>query len=201
MQRAIANDFAARVAAVAERLVVGDPFHEDTLVGPLIDAAAVDAFEAALAEAKAQGATVLCGGRLEGNYVRPAVLRSRRDMPLCRKETFGPLVHIIEVDDVDDAIAVNNDSDHGLSAAIFTRDLRSAERFVDGADCGLCNVNTGTSGAEIGGAFGGEKDSGGGRESGGDSWKQYMRRQTSAVNYGASLPLAQGVRFDVDGAA
>ncbi len=201
VQRAIADDFAARVAAVAERLVVGDPFHEDTLVGPLIDAAAVDAFEAALAEAKAQGATVLCGGRLEGNYVRPAVLRSRRDMPLCRKETFGPLVHIIEVDDVDDAIAVNNDSDHGLSAAIFTRDLRSAERFVDGADCGLCNVNTGTSGAEIGGAFGGEKDSGGGRESGGDSWKQYMRRQTSAVNYGASLPLAQGVRFDVDGAA
>jgi aldehyde dehydrogenase (NAD+) len=118
-------------------------------------------------------------------------------MPLVKQETFGPLLHVLTIDSIDDAIAVNNDSDHGLSAAIFTRDLRAAERFVDGADCGLCNVNTGTSGAEIGGAFGGEKDTGGGRESGSDSWKQYMRRQSSAVNYGDALPLAQGVRFDV----
>jgi aldehyde dehydrogenase (NAD+) len=198
VHRRIAHRFATRLAAVAERLVVGDPFDPATLVGPLIDDDAVAAFVGAIHTAKKQGGEVLCGGAISGNYVRPAVVRSRRDMPLCRQETFGPLVHVIEIDDVDDAIAVNNDSDHGLSAAIFTRDLRVAERFVDGADCGLCNVNTGTSGAEIGGAFGGEKDSGGGRESGGDSWKQYMRRQTSAVNFGDGLPLAQGVRFDVD---
>jgi aldehyde dehydrogenase (NAD+) len=176
---------------------VGDPFSSGTLVGPLIDEGAVAAFVRALDRARAEGGEVLCGGVVGGHYVRPAVVRSRRDMPLVLEETFGPLLHVIEIDDVDDAIAVNNDSDHGLSAAIFTRDLRVAERFVDGADTGLCNVNTGTSGAEIGGAFGGEKDTGGGRESGSDSWKQYMRRQSSAVNYGRALPLAQGVRFDL----
>jgi aldehyde dehydrogenase (NAD+) len=198
VHRDIAHTFVERLVRITEALIVGDPFAPATLVGPLIDEDAVDRFARALDVARAQGGEVLCGGVVNGRYVRPAVIRSHRDMPIVKHETFGPLLHVITVDDVDDAIAVNNDSDHGLSAAIFTRDLRLAERFVDGADCGLCNVNTGTSGAEIGGAFGGEKDTGGGRESGADSWKQYMRRQTSAVNYGDTLPLAQGVRFDVD---
>jgi aldehyde dehydrogenase (NAD+) len=197
VQKGIAPSFVERLVKVTTSLPVGDPFSPGTLVGPLIDEAAAAAFVRALDVARAQGGEVLCGGALERTYVKPAVVRSRRDMPLVREETFGPLLHVIEIDDVDDAIAVNNDSDHGLSAAIFTRDLRVAERFVDGADTGLCNVNTGTSGAEIGGAFGGEKDTGGGRESGSDSWKQYMRRQSSAVNYGDALPLAQGVRFDL----
>jgi aldehyde dehydrogenase (NAD+) len=197
VQKGIAPAFVARLVKVATSLPVGDPFSPGTLVGPLIDEAAVAAFVHALEVGKSQGGELCCGGVVGGTYVKPAVMRSRREMPLVRQETFGPLLHVIEIDDVDDAIAVNNDSDHGLSAAIFTRDLRVAERFVDGADTGLCNVNTGTSGAEIGGAFGGEKDTGGGRESGSDSWKQYMRRQSSAVNYGDALPLAQGVRFDV----
>lgn len=197
VQKGIAAGFVERLVKVTTSLPVGDPFQEETLVGPLIDEAAVAAFVDALAQARAEGGEVLCGGVVDGAFVRPAVVRSRRDMPLVRNETFGPLLHVIEVDDIDDAIAVNNDADHGLSAAIFTRDLRLAERFLDGADTGLCNVNTGTSGAEIGGAFGGEKDTGGGRESGADSWKQYMRRQTSALNYGEALPLAQGVRFDL----
>lgn len=197
VHRDIAHSFVERLVRITEGLTVGDPFAADTLVGPLIDEDAVARFSRALDVARAQGGEVLCGGVLKGTYVRPAVVRSRRDMALVKQETFGPLLHVLTIDSIDDAIAVNNDSDHGLSAAIFTRDLRAAERFLDGADCGLCNINTGTSGAEIGGAFGGEKDTGGGRESGSDSWKQYMRRQSSAVNYGDALPLAQGVRFDV----
>ncbi len=201
VQRGIADAFVARVVKATTSLPIGNPFDDATLVGPLIDLAAREAFVAALQAASAGGAEVLCGGIVDdssdgGAWVRPAVVRSSRDLPLVQQETFGPLLHVIVVDDVDDAIAVNNAGVHGLSSAIFTRDLRAAERFVDGSDCGLCNVNTGTSGAEIGGAFGGEKLTGGGRESGSDSWKQYMRRQTSAVNYGTDLPLAQGVRFD-----
>lgn len=199
----IAETFTARVVKATSSLTVGNPFAEGTLVGPLIDIVAGERFAHALQTATQFGAEVLCGGVVDDvpahtSYVRPAVLKTSRDSPLAREELFGPLLHVIVVDDVDDAIAVNNASDHGLSSAIFTRDLRAAERFVDGSDCGLCNVNTGTSGAEIGGAFGGEKQTGGGRESGSDSWKQYMRRQTSALNYGTSLPLAQGVRFDLD---
>lgn len=201
VQRGIADVFVARVVKATTSLPIGDPFDDATLVGPLIDLDAQNRFAAALATARAGGAEVLCGGIVEDTaagtaWVRPAVVRSPRELPLVHEETFGPLLHVIVVDDVDDAIAVNNASAHGLSSAIFTNNLRHAERFVDGSDCGLCNVNTGTSGAEIGGAFGGEKLTGGGRESGSDSWKQYMRRQTSALNYGTTLPLAQGVRFE-----
>lgn len=200
VQRGIAAAFTERVVRATTSLRIGNPFDDVTLVGPLIDVDARDRFVAALARVRSCGGEVLCGGVVDGvfggAYVQPAVVRSPRTSPMVREELFGPLLHVIEIDDVDDAIAVNNASDHGLSSAIFTRDLRVAERFVDGSDCGLCNVNTGTSGAEIGGAFGGEKHTGGGRESGSDSWKQYMRRQTSAVNFGDSLPLAQGVRFD-----
>ena len=201
VQRGIAAAFTERVVRAASSLSVGNPFDDDTLVGPLIDLDARARFLAALQTATAGGADILCGGVVDDSpegtaYVRPAVLRSPRELPLVKQETFGPLLHVIVIDDIDDAIAVNNASEHGLSSAVFTTNLRTAERFIDGSDCGLCNVNTGTSGAEIGGAFGGEKLTGGGRESGTDSWKQYMRRQTSALNYGTSLPLAQGVRFD-----
>jgi aldehyde dehydrogenase (NAD+) len=200
VQRGIAAAFTERVVRATTSLRIGNPFDDATLVGPLIDTEARDRFAGALERVRSCGGEVLCGGVVDGvaggAYVQPAVVRSPRTSPMVREELFGPLLHVIEIDDVDDAIAVNNASDHGLSSAIFTCDLRAAERFVDGSDCGLCNVNTGTSGAEIGGAFGGEKHTGGGRESGSDSWKQYMRRQTSAVNYGDSLPLAQGVRFD-----
>lgn len=197
LQKGIAPAFTARLQKAYAGLPVGDPRDDKHLVGPLIDDAAVRSFAKALDDARAEGAEVLCGGALHGCYVRPALVKSRRTSPLVQQEVFGPLLHIIEVDDVDDAIAVNNAVPQGLSASIFTRSLQTAERFVQGADTGLCNVNTGTSGAEIGGAFGGEKETGGGRESGSDSWKQYMRRQTSAVNYGDALPLAQGVVFDV----
>jgi aldehyde dehydrogenase (NAD+) len=200
VQRGIAAAFTERVVRATTSLRIGNPFDDATLVGPLIDVDARDRFAGALERVRSCGGEVLCGGVVDGvaggAYVQPAVVRSPRTSPMVREELFGPLLHVIEIDDVDDAIAVNNASDHGLSSAIFTRDLRAAERFVDGSDCGLCNINTGTSGAEISGAFGGEKHTGGGRESGSDSWKQYMRRQTSAVNYGDSLPLAQGVRFD-----
>ncbi len=205
LQKGIAASFTARLQKAYAGLAIGDPRDDGTLVGPLIDDDAVAAFVAALDEARAQGGEVLCGGPLSplasgssaARLVRPALVKSHRDMPLVQREVFGPLLHIIEVDDVDDAIAVNNAVPQGLSASIFTRDLRRAERFLQGADTGLCNVNTGTSGAEIGGAFGGEKETGGGRESGSDSWKHYMRRQTAVVNYGDALPLAQGVVFDV----
>jgi len=195
VQRGVAASFIARVTALTQGLPIGDPTDEATLVGPLIDDDAVAAFARALARVPQEGGTLLCGGLRAGRSVAPAIARMPRTARLVHEETFGPLLHVIEIDDVNDAIAVVNDSDHGLSSCIFTRDLRAAERFQDGADTGICNVNTGTSGAEIGGAFGGEKDTGGGRESGSDSWKQYMRRQTSAVNYGDGLPLAQGVRF------
>lgn len=197
VQKGIAAAFTARLQKAYAGLVIGDPRDDKTLVGPLIDDDAVASFAAALDEARAGGADVVCGAVLRDRYVLPALSKSPRSLPLVSREVFGPLLHIIEVDDVDDAVAVNNAVPQGLSASIFTRDLKKAERFLHGADTGLCNVNTGTSGAEIGGAFGGEKETGGGRESGSDSWKQYMRRQTSVVNFGDALPLAQGVVFDV----
>ena len=197
VHKSIASSFALRLLAAYERLAVGDPRDAHNLVGPLIDDGAVLAFSAALEQVKREGGELLCGGVIADRYVMPALAVSARSMPMIAHEVFGPLLHIIEIDDVDDAVAVNNAVPQGLSAAIFTRDLRVAERFLHGADTGICNVNTGTSGAEIGGAFGGEKETGGGRESGSDAWKHYMRRQTATVNHGNALPLAQGVVFDV----
>ncbi len=181
---------------------IGDPRDEATLVGPLIDREAVAAMQQALRAAEAQGALVLVGGKpLEhagGCYAEPAVVEARPGMAIVREETFAPILYLMRYRTLDEAIAIQNDVPQGLSSAIFSGDLAECERFLSasGSDCGLANVNTSTSGAEIGSAFGGEKETGGGRESGSDSWKAYMRRQTSVVNWSGRVALAQGVRFD-----
>ncbi len=200
VQRGVAAELTGRLVAAYGKVVVGDPLSAGTLMGPLIHARAVDAMMAALDAAKRQGGELLCGGtRLDrpGFFVTPAIVRAKAGMAIVKEETFAPILYVIEVDSLADAIAVQNDVRQGLSSAVFTRDLRAAEAFLaaTGSDCGIANVNLGTSGAEIGGAFGGEKETGGGRESGSDSWKAYMRRQTVTINHGRELPLAQGVRF------
>jgi len=184
---------------------IGDPRDGRTLVGPLIDTGAGQAFDRALAAAKEQGGTVVCGGRRAkvdpalagGTYVEPTIVRAHAGMPIVVEETFAPILWVLPVADVEEAVLRNNEVPQGLSSSIFTADVRAAERFLSavGSDCGIANVNIGTSGAEIGGAFGGDKETGGGRESGSDCWKIYMRRQTSTVNWGTALPLAQGIVF------
>ncbi len=182
---------------------IGDPREPGTLVGPLIDAAAAAAMDEALAEAKAQGGVVHGGGRITdgvpaGAYVRPAVVEIDHRAPIVHQETFAPILYVSGYDAFEEAVTYQNSVPQGLSSAIFTQDVREAERFCspEGSDCGIANVNIGTSGAEIGGAFGGEKETGGGRESGSDAWKNYMRRATNTINYGRSLPLAQGIQFE-----
>src|SRR5450830_340372 len=183
---------------------VGDPLASDTLVGPLIDAAAFEAMQSALAQARTQGGEISGGERVDmpgsAFYVRPALVCMPGQTAIMHHETFAPILYVVKYDNLADAIALNNAVPQGLSSAIFTNDMREAETFLSavGSDCGLANVNIGTSGAEIGGAFGGEKDTGGGRESGSDAWKTYMRRATNTINYSKTLPLAQGVRFDID---
>ncbi len=184
---------------------IGDPSKKETLCGPLIDEGAIEGMEAALAAAKKQGAKLLCGGKRVklagklggGNFIEPAIVRAKNQWECVQEETFAPLLWVIRVQDIDEAIAAHNGVPQGLSSAIFTLNMRHAERFLSavGSDCGIANVNIGTSGAEIGGAFGGEKETGGGRESGSDSWKSYMRRQTNTVNWSTELPLAQGIVF------
>ena len=203
VHRSIYDAFVPRIASAAARLPVGDPRDAATLAGPLIEEAAFAAMQAALGDARALGAVVHGGERApgpgQGVYVRPAVVEMSAQTGPMLRETFAPILYCLRYDDLDEAIALNNAASQGLSSSIFTNDLREAEAFVAaaGSDCGIANVNIGTSGAEIGGAFGGEKETGGGRESGSDSWKAYMRRQTSTVNYSAALPLAQGVTFEL----
>lgn len=193
-----------RLASVFARLPVGDPLQDGTLVGPLIDGGAFSAMQGALADSRALGAKVHFGKREErpgsGHYVRPAIVELAEQAGPMMQETFAPILYVVPYDDFNDAIDMNNSVAHGLSSAVFTRDLGEAEGFTSahGSDCGIANVNIGTSGAEIGGAFGGEKETGGGRESGSDAWRAYMRRSTNTINYGASLPLAQGVIFTVE---
>jgi aldehyde dehydrogenase (NAD+) len=193
-----------RLACAYGQVRIGDPLEPGTLMGPLIDAGAVRQFESAVAQAVASGGRLLTGGRtLErpGHFVEPTIVVARADWDIVRTETFAPILYLIPYATLDDAIRMQNEVAHGLSSAIFTDRLQHAERFLSaaGSDCGIANVNIGTSGAEIGGAFGGEKDTGGGRESGSDAWKAYMRRQTCTVNWGTELPLAQGINFDVSG--
>ena len=205
VQESVADELEARLLRAYDDIVIGDPMDAGTLCGPLIDEVAVQNFEAALESVAAQGGEVLRGGgraALEGelaggHYVVPAIARAKNDMQIVQDETFAPLLYIIRVKDLDEAIALHNDVPQGLSSAIFTMNVRHAERFLSavGSDCGIANVNIGTSGAEIGGAFGGEKETGGGRESGSDAWKGYMRRQTNTVNWSTDLPLAQGIQF------
>jgi L-aminoadipate-semialdehyde dehydrogenase len=196
-------------ARLLERLVkayrsvsIGDPLEAATLMGPLVNETAVADMMAALEAARAQGGEVVTGGRRldrPGNFVEPTIVKARPGLAIAAEETFAPILYVFEFDTIDDAIAIHNSVPQGLSSAIFTRDLLAAERFLsaEGSDCGIANVNIGTSGAEIGGAFGGEKETGGGREAGSDAWKAYMRRQTCTINWSHELPLAQGVKFDI----
>ncbi|RMF15350.1 MAG: aldehyde dehydrogenase family protein [Alphaproteobacteria bacterium] len=193
-----------RLKKAYESITIGNPL-DGNLVGPLIDGAAFEAMERALEAARAEGGSVFGGGRVlaeeypQGYYVRPAIVEMPEQKGVMLEETFAPILYVVRYRDFADAIALQNAAAQGLSSAIFTNDVREAELFVSatGSDCGIANVNIGTSGAEIGGAFGGEKETGGGRESGSDAWKAYMRRQTSTVNYGRDLPLAQGIRFEI----
>lgn len=200
LQRGIAQEMTRKLQSAYARIAIGDPLDPKTLMGPLIDRQAVDMMRAALARIQAEGGEIIYGGEeLGGCYVKPALVQSRADMPIVREEIFAPILHLIEFDTLDEAIAQHNAVPQGLSSAIFTTNLISAETFLSarGSDCGIANVNIGTSGAEIGGAFGGEKDTGGGRESGSDAWKAYMRRQTVTINWSQELPLAQGIEFDL----
>ncbi|HZQ26914.1 MAG TPA: aldehyde dehydrogenase family protein [Acidimicrobiales bacterium] len=202
--RSVRDELVERLAAAYASLPVGNPLDDATLVGPLIDERASTAMAEALARLQAEGGTVLAGGeRLfadqapDAHYVRPALAAVPEQSELVLTETFAPLLYVLDYDELDEAVAVHNAAHHGLSSSIFTLDLREAEQFVSatGSDCGIANVNIGPSGAEIGGAFGGEKETGGGREAGSDAWKAYMRRVTSTVNWSHELPLAQGVEF------
>ncbi|WP_278265076.1 aldehyde dehydrogenase family protein [Nocardia sp. AG03] len=199
--RSIVDELVDRLVAAYNQLPVGNPLDDGVLVGPLIDERSYTAMQEALTRAEADGGENRCGGeRVEiigpdAYYVRPAVVRMPAQTELVREETFAPILYVLTYDDLDTAIALNNDVTQGLSSAIFTRDQREAELFLAESDCGIANVNIGTSGAEIGGAFGGEKHTGGGRESGSDAWKAYMRRATNTVNYSTELPLAQGIHF------
>jgi L-aminoadipate-semialdehyde dehydrogenase len=200
VHRSVADDLAGRIAAAYRQLPIGDPSTEGTLVGPLIHETAYRDMVGALEQARSDGGEVVGGERHDmgpssAYYVAPAVVRMPSQTDIVHTETFAPILYVVAYGDLEDAIALNNAVPQGLSSAIFTTDMREAERFIDGSDCGIANVNIGTSGAEIGGAFGGEKQTGGGRESGSDAWKAYMRRATNTVNYSSDLPLAQGVHF------
>ncbi len=199
----VQDEFTRRLVKAYEQVKIGDPLHDGVLMGPLINEAAVRNTLSAIEQVKSSGGQVLTGGEtipeLGPNYMTPAVVQVKPDFPLLKEETFGPLLYLIEYEDLMDAIRWHNDVPQGLSSAIFTTDLREAETFTShmGSDCGFANVNIGTSGAEIGGAFGGEKETGGGRESGSDAWRQYMRRQTTTINWSKQMPLAQGIKFDL----
>ena len=202
LQKGIAKDIVSRLEKAYAQVRIGDPLDPSTLMGPLIDAGAVDDMIAALDRVKKEGGKILCGGKKldrPGHFVEPTLVRVTKAMETPKDETFAPILYIYEVDTLYEAIAIQNDVPQGLSSAIFSESMRSTEEFLShrGSDCGIANVNIGTSGAEIGGAFGGEKETGGGRESGSDSWKAYMRRQTNTINWGKDLPLAQGVKFDL----
>src|SRR5437764_10744971 len=200
--QAIAAELERRLIHAYRQVRIGDPLQSETLMGPLIDAQAVERYQAAIASARKAGGELLYGGNMlkrPGNFVEPAIIRARNDWPIVQTETFAPILYLIPVASLAEAIAAQNAAAHGLSSALFTDRLQNAEAFLSaaGSDCGIANVNLGTSGAEIGGAFGREKDTGAGRESGSDAWKAYMRRQTATVNWSRELPLAQGIEVKI----
>ena len=201
VQREQLPELQRRLVHAYKQIRIGDPLESSTLLGPLIDQNAVKAFGRAIAAAQAAGGELLVGGSVvsrPGNYVEPAIILARNEWEIVQHETFGPILYLIGVDSVEQAIAMQNATAYGLSSSLFTQRLQHSELFLShrGSDCGIANINIGTSGAEIGGAFGGEKDTGGGRESGSDAWKAYMRRQTNTINWSRELPLAQGIEFD-----
>jgi aldehyde dehydrogenase (NAD+) len=200
VHEAVADKLVDRLVDAYKQIPIGDPLESGTLMGPLVTQQAIRDMMSALEKAQEQGGTVVTGGVVidrPGNFVEPTIVRIPADAEIVQEETFAPILYVIEAANLDEAISIQNGVRQGLSSAIFTDSLRSAERFLSavGSDCGIANVNIGTSGAEIGGAFGGEKETGGGREAGSDSWKLYMRRQTSTINWGDDLPLAQGISF------
>jgi aldehyde dehydrogenase (NAD+) len=207
VHESVYDEVKKRLIEIYERLPIGNPLDPSVLVGPLIDQQAVDAFVKALENVQKEGGKLIYGGEVlkgdaygNGHYVKPAIVEAENHFATVQEETFAPILYLIRYQgDVEEAIEIQNSVKQGLSSAIFTQNLREAELFLSaaGSDCGIANVNIGTSGAEIGGAFGGEKETGGGRESGSDAWKFYMRRQTNTINYGTALPLAQGIKFDV----
>jgi aldehyde dehydrogenase (NAD+) len=201
VHRSIVDELTRALAAAYSQVRIGDPLHPETLMGPLVTPEAVDAMFLAIEQAKKNGGQVVFGAKtrpdLGANFVEPTIIRMPAQTAIVKQETFAPILYILEYEDMEEAIHLHNDVPQGLSSAIFTESIRHAERFVAaaGSDCGIANVNIGTSGAEIGGAFGGEKETGGGRESGSDAWKAYMRRQTNTINWSEQLPLAQGITF------
>jgi aldehyde dehydrogenase (NAD+) len=201
VHRSVARDLSERLVRAYGQVRIGDPLDTSTLMGPLVTPDALSDMFAAIDQAKAEGGEVLCGARRRSEigpqFVEPTIIRMPGQTAIVKTETFAPILYLLEYDAFENALALHNDVPQGLSSAIFTESMRKAEEFLSprGSDCGIANVNIGTSGAEIGGAFGGEKETGGGRESGSDSWKLYMRRQTNTVNWSTELPLAQGIRF------
>jgi aldehyde dehydrogenase (NAD+) len=206
VQETIFEAFKDRLVQLYKGVKIGNPLNDDTLVGPLVDGKAAENMQHALTEVQDSGGELVYGGELlEGNslevegghYVQPAIVVAEHNYPIVQEETFAPILYLIKYSDLDEAISMHNSVCQGLSSAMFTLNLREAETFLSarGSDCGIANVNIGTSGAEIGGAFGGEKDTGGGRESGSDAWKSYMRRQTNTINWSHEMPLAQGIEF------
>jgi len=200
LQRGIAGRMREALVAAYRQVRIGNPVEADVLMGPLVNPTAVEDMMQGLDKVRQQGGEILYGGkRLEGCFVEPCLVRARPDLPALKEELFAPVLYLVEFDHLEEAIGWHNDVPQGLSSAIFTTNLNAAERFLGhaGSDCGIANVNLGTSGAEIGGAFGGEKETGGGREAGSDSWKAYMRRQTNTINWSSDLPLAQGIEFQL----
>lgn len=202
LHKDIAAELTEKLVNAYQQVRIGDPLDDNTLMGPLIDEDAVQMYEQAIVDIVADGGKILCGGKRvdgPGSFVEPTLVQATPDMAVCKQETFAPICYLFVYEDLADAIKWQNDVPQGLSSAIFTDSFRSAERFLshEGSDCGIANVNIGTSGAEIGGAFGGEKETGGGRESGSDAWRAYMRRQTNTLNWSTELPLAQGIKFDL----
>ncbi len=198
----IYDELVSRLVNAYKQVQVGDPLESGVLMGPLISVRAVEEFAAAVKEAQEAGGEILHGGSTipgPGNFVEPTLIRAENHWPVVQRETFGPILYLMRYSELDKVMQQHNDVSQGLSSSMFTRDVQRAERFLaaTGSDCGIANINIGTSGAEIGGAFGGEKDTGGGREAGSDCWKAYMRRQTNTINWGSELPLAQGIKFDL----
>ncbi|MEX2456019.1 MAG: aldehyde dehydrogenase family protein, partial [Balneolaceae bacterium] len=202
IHESVYDDVKNRLEGIYDNISIGDPLDSKTLVGPLIDQDAIEMMQTALKQVKKEGGSVLCGGDVierGGNYVKPALCEVENHYEIVQNETFAPILYLIKYSTLDEAMSFHNGVKQGLSSSMFTLNMREAENFLShrGSDCGIANINIGTSGAEIGGAFGGEKETGGGRESGSDAWKAYMRRQTNTINWGDELPLAQGIEFDV----
>ena len=203
IHHSIYEDLKKRLISAYKQVNIGDPLEKDTLMGPLVNKNAVNDFSNAIERAIENGGEILYGGTTidgPGNFVTPTIVSAENDWDIVQEETFAPVLYLMKYNSFDDAIFMHNDVPQGLSSAMFTTNVKNAEEFLSstGSDCGIANINIGTSGAEIGGAFGGEKETGGGRESGSDSWKQYMRRQTNTINWSNELPLAQGIKFDLD---